>query len=156
MENLLLTKLKERAMSKLQAMSLLILIAMFLLVSTLLTYYDVINIVEMTDKNESWLLVFTSIFLVGSIGVTLANMIPYFLDYKSVKAKSYVVLTAVVSRFDFYESGYEPIERHWFPVFEDVDSGKALTLEINEKVEIGEQYFIVYLPRTKIAVIKNK
>jgi len=155
MEDLLLKRLKKHAISKLEVMSLLILIAVFLFVSTLLTYYDVIHIVEKNDKDELNLLIFSLIFLVLAIGITVATMVPYFLDYKSIKNKSYITLTAVVSRFDFKWSGYEPMERIWFPVLVDINSGNSFTLEIDEKVEVGKQYLIVYLPRTKITVLKT-
>ena len=131
------------------------LIVIFLLVSILLTYFDIINIVKMTDENKSFLLMFSILLTIGTIGVVFATMLPYFLDYKSIKKQSYIIRTVVVSRFDFYESGYEPIEKLWFPVFEDIHSGKVLKIEVDEKVEVGDQYSIVYLPRTKIAVIKK-
>ena len=156
MEDLLLKRLKKHAISKLEAMSLLILIAVIFLVSTLLTYYDVIHIAKTPEKDGLNLLIFSLIFLVLAIGIAVGTMIPYFLDYKSIKNKSYVTLTAVVSRFDFKWSGYEPMERIWFPVFVDINSGKSFTLEVDEKVEAGKQYSIVYLPRTKIPVLKSK
>ena len=155
MEELLCSKLKERAMSTLLAMILFFLIAIFLSTSILLTCFDVINIVKITDENKSFLIFLSIVLPIGAIGVMLAVMMPYFLDYKSIKNKSYITQTVVVSRFDFYWSGYEPMERIWFPVFVDIHSGKTLKIAVEEKVEAGEQYSIVYLPRTKISILKK-
>ena len=88
MEELLCSKLKERAMSTLLAMILFFLIAIFLSTSILLTCFDVINIVKITDENKSFLIFLSIVLPIGAIGVVLAVMMPYFLDYKSIKNKS--------------------------------------------------------------------
>ena len=47
------------------------------------------------------------------------------------------------------------MERIWFPVFEDIVSGKTLKINVDEKVEVGDRYSIVCLPKTKITVLKK-
>ena len=47
------------------------------------------------------------------------------------------------------------MERIWFPVFIDVNSGNTLKVDINEETEVGTQYNIVHLHRTKITVIQR-
>ena len=155
MDKLLYNKLKERAISTLYAMVFLISIATLVFVATLLTNFDIITIVNMNEKNKSLLLIFTSVFAAGAIICGFIVMMPYFIDYKSIKNKSYIIQNTIVSRFDFHDSGYEPLETHCIPIFEDLKTGKEMTFEIDQEVEIGEQYTIAYLPRTKIAIAQK-
>ena len=155
MKGLLYSKFKESLMLSLRWIILLTLIATAFFVFTLLTYFDVITMFEQTDKDVSIQFVFALIFEIGAFSGAFAILIPYFRDYKLIKNETYIILNAVVSRFDCYLSGYEPTEKVWFAVFEDVNSGKTLKLQVDEKVEVGEEYSIAYLPRTKISVIKK-
>ena len=154
MEELLYRKLKDKAKSILGAISVVLLIVILLTVTMLLEYFSIINVAETINEDKSDYLLIAIIMPIVSIVVSLIIMIPYFMDYKSIKNKSYITLNVIVSHFDFYETGYEPIEKIWFPVFKDADSEKILTLTIDEKVNIGEKYTVIYLPKTKIAVLK--
>ena len=154
MEELLYRKLKDKAKSILGAISFVLLIVILLTVNMLLEYFSIINVAETINEDKSDYLLIAIIMPIVSIVVSLIIMIPYFMDYKSIKNKSYITLNVIVSHFDFYETGYEPIEKIWFPVFKDTDSEKILPLTIDEKVNIGEKYTVIYLPKTKIAVLK--
>ena len=155
MNRLLYSKFKESLRLSLRWVVLLTLIATAFFVFSLLTYLDVITVFEQTEKDASIQFVLALIFEMGAISGAFVVLVPYFRDYKLIKNETYIILNAVVSRFDFYLNGYEPIEKVWFPVFEDVNSGKTLKIKVDEKVEIGEGYSIAYLPRTKISVIKK-
>ena len=156
MEDQLFNKLKKEAASTMHTMLLLIFIMCFLLIAVLLSYFDVIHIVELNPGNKRLLLIFTIVLSAGSLVGAVITMVPFYLDYRMVRNKAYEVQTVTVSRFDFYWSGYEPLERIWFPVFEDVNSGKILKIEVDEKVEVGEIFSIVHLHRTKITVLKKR
>jgi heme/copper-type cytochrome/quinol oxidase subunit 2 len=154
MEELLYRKLKDKAKSILGAISFVLLIVILLTVSMLLEYFSIINAAETINEDKSDYLLIAIIMPIVSIVVSLIIMIPYFMDYKSIKNKSYITLNVIVSHFDFYETYYEPIEKNYYPVFKDIDSKKLLNLVIDEKVNIGEKYSVAYLPKTKIAVLK--
>ena len=154
MEELLYRKLKDKAKSILGAISFVLLIVILLTVNMLLEYFNIINITETTNEDKSDYLLIAIIMPIVSIVVSLIIMIPYFMDYKSIKNKSYITLDVIVSHFDFNETYYEPIEKNYYPVFKDIDSKKLLNLVIDEKVNIGEKYTVIYLPKTKIAVLK--
>jgi heme/copper-type cytochrome/quinol oxidase subunit 2 len=154
MEELLYRKLKDKAKSILGAISFVLLIVILLTVNMLLEYFSIINVAETINEDKSDYLLIAIIMPIVSIVVSLIIMIPYFMDYKSIKNKSYITLNVIVSRFDFYETYYEPIEKNYYPVFKDIDSKKLLNLVIDEKVNIGEKYSVAYLPKTKIAVLK--
>jgi heme/copper-type cytochrome/quinol oxidase subunit 2 len=154
MEELLYRKLKDKAKSILGAISFVLLIVILLTVSMLLEYFSIINVAETINEDKSDYLLIAIIMPIVSIVVSLIIMIPYFMDYKSIKNKSYITLNVIVSHFDFYETYYEPIEKNYYPVFKDIDSKKLLNLVIDEKVNIGEKYSVAYLPKTKIAVLK--
>jgi heme/copper-type cytochrome/quinol oxidase subunit 2 len=154
MEELLYRKLKDKAKSILGAISFVLLIVILLTVSMLLEYFSIINVAETINEDKSDYLLIAIIMPIVSIVVSLIIMIPYFMDYKSIKNKSYITLNVIVSHFDFYETYYEPIEKNYYPVFKDIDSKKLLNLVIDEKVNIGEKYSVAHLPKTKIAVLK--
>ena len=154
MEELLYRKLKDKAKSILGAISFVLLIVILLTVNMLLEYFSIINVAETINEDKSDYLLIAIIMPIVSIVVSLIIMIPYFMDYKSIKNKSYITLNVIVSHFDFYETYYEPIEKNYYPVFKDIDSKKLLNLVIDEKVNIGEKYTVIYLPKTKIAVLK--
>lgn len=154
MEELLYRKLKDKAKSILGAISFVLLIVILLTVNMLLEYFSIINVAETINEDKSDYLLIAIIMPIVSIVISLIIMIPYFMDYKSIKNKSYITLNVIVSHFDFYETYYEPIEKNYYPVFKDIDSKKLLNLVIDEKVNIGEKYTVIYLPKTKIAVLK--
>lgn len=154
MEELLYKKLKDKAKSILCAISFVLLIVILLTVNMLLEYFSIINVAETINEDKSNYLLIAIIMPIVSIVVSLIIMIPYFMDYKSIKNKSYITLNVIVSHFNFYETYYEPIEKNYYPVFKDIDSKKLLTLTIDEKVNIGEKYTVIYLPKTKISVLK--
>ena len=110
---------------------------------------------ENVSKNASLQLGISLFLEIASIIGALVILMQFFLDYKLIRSETYTIISAVVSRFDFYWSGYEPMERIWFPVFVDVSSGKTIKIEIDEKVEVGDRYNIVFLPRTKIIAFKK-
>lgn len=155
MTNLLYRKFKESVRSSLRWILFLILFFTVFLVFSLLAYFDVITVFENVNKNASLQLVISLLLEAVSIIGALAILMQYFLDYKLIQSETYTIISAVVSRFDFYWSGYEPMERIWFPVFMDVNSGETLKLEIDEKVKVGDRYNIVCLPRTKIIALKK-
>ena len=154
MEELLYSKLKKKFKSTIGAISFVLLIVILLTVNMLLEYFSIINVAETINEDKSDYLLIAIIMPIVSIVVSLIIMIPYFMDYKSIKNKSYITLNVIVSHFDFYETYYEPIEKNYYPVFKDIDSKKLLNLVIDEKVNIGEKYTVIYLPKTKIAVLK--
>lgn len=155
MTDLLYRKFKESVRSSLRWILLLILFFTVFLVFSLLAYFNVITVFENVNKNASLQLVISLLLEAVSIIGALVILMQYFLDYKLIQSETYTIISAVVSRFDFYWSGYEPMERIWFPVFVDVSSGKTIKIEIDEKVEVGDRYNIVFLPRTKIIVLKK-
>lgn len=152
MNEQLYNKLKQSAISAVRWGLLVILIATFFLVLSLLTHFNVISIFQNKDISQ---LLFSLILEFITIIATLVVLIPYYLDYKLIKNDTYIRINAVVSRFDFYWSGCEPAEQIWFPVFEDMNTGKTLKMEVDEKVEVGDHYLIAFLPRTKIYVLKK-
>ena len=155
MTNLLYSKFKASVNSSLRWIILLMLFATFFLAFSILTYFDVITVFEKVNKDVSLQLYFACICEIGVIVGALVVLIPYIHDYKLIKSETYITINAIVSRFDFYWSGYEPMERIWFPVFEDINSGKTLKISVDEKVEVGDRYSIVCLPKTKITVLKK-
>ena len=155
MTDLLYRKFKESVRSSLWWILLLILFPTVFLALSLLAYFDVITVFENVSKNASLQLVIAVLLEIASIIGAFAILMRYFLDYKLIQSETYTMISAEVSRFDFYWSGYEPMERIWFPVFVDVSSGKTIKLEIDEKVEVGDRYNIVFLPRTKIIALKK-
>ncbi len=155
MTDLLYRKFKESVRSSLRWILLLILFSTGFLVLSLLAYFDVITVFENVSKNTSLQLGISLLLEIASIIGAFVFLMRYFLDYKLIQSETYTMISAEVSRFDFYWSGYEPMERIWFPVFVDVSSGKTIKLEIDEKVEVGDRYDIVFLPRTKIIAFKK-
>lgn len=155
MTDLLYRKFKERFRSSFRWILLLILFSTVFLALSLLAYFDVITVFENISKNASLQLVIAALLEIASIIGAFVILMRYFLDYKLIQSETYTMISAEVSRFDFYWSGYEPMERIWFPVFVDVSSGKTIKLEIDEKVEVGDRYNIVFLPRTKIIALKK-
>lgn len=155
MTDLLYRKFKESVRSSLWWILLLILFPTVFLALSLLAYFDVITVFENVSKNASLQLVIAVLLEIASIIGAFVILMRYFLDYKLIQSETYTMISAEVSRFDFYWSGYEPMERIWFPVFVDVNSGKTIKLEIDEKVEVGDRYNIVFLPRTKIIALKK-
>jgi hypothetical protein len=155
MTNLLYSKFRESIRSSLRWILLIILFLTAFLVFSLLAYFDVITVFENVNKNASLQLVISLLLEAVSIIGALVILMQYFLDYKLIQSETYTMISAEVSRFDFYWSGYEPMERIWFPVFVDVSSGKTIKIEIDEKVEVGDRYNIVFLPRTKIIALKK-
>ncbi|MBE6628085.1 MAG: hypothetical protein E7629_04075 [Ruminococcaceae bacterium] len=156
MEKQLYSKFKEKAKVSLCLTVSLIFIATLFLTFSLLAYFNVIVLFGNSGKDMEWTLILALMIELVAIVTVLEILIPYFLDYRSIKNGTYPTYNVVVSRFDFYESGSDSIEKIWFPVFEDVNSGKTLKMETDEKVEIGERYTILYLPRTKIKVLKKQ
>ncbi len=155
MTDLLYRKFKESIRSSLRWILLIILFLTAFLVFSLLVYFDVITAFENVSKNASLQLGISLLLEIASIIGAFVILMQYFLDYKLIQSETYTMISAEVSRFDFYWSGYEPMERIWFPVFVDVSSGKTIKLEIDEKVEVGDRYNIVFLPRTKIIALKK-
>ena len=155
MTDLLYCKFKESVRSSLRWILLLILFSTSFLALSLLVYFDVITAFENVSKNASLQLGISLFLEIASIIGAFVILMRYFLDYKLIRSETYTIISAVVSRFDFYWSGYEPMERIWFPVFVDVSSGKTIKIEIDEKVEVGDRYNIVFLPRTKIIAFKK-
>ena len=155
MTDLLYRKFKESIRSSLRWILLLILFSTSFLALSLLVYFDVITAFENVSKNASLQLGISLLLEIASIIGALVILMQFFLDYKLIRSETYTIISAVVSRFDFYWSGYEPMERIWFPVFVDVSSGKTIKIEIDEKVEVGDRYNIVFLPRTKIIAFKK-
>ena len=155
MTDLLYRKFKESVRSSLRWILLLMLFSTVFLALSLLAYFDVITVFENISKNASLQLVIAALLEIASIIGAFVILMRYFLDYKLIQSETYTMISAEVSRFDFYWSGYEPMERIWFPVFVDVSSGKTIKLEIDEKVEVGDRYNIVFLPRTKIIAHKK-
>ena len=155
MTNLLYSKFRESIRSSLRWILLIILFLTVFLVFSLLAYFDVITAFEIVGKNASLQLGISLLLEIASIIGAFVILMRYFLDYKLIQSETYTMISAEVSRFDFYWSGYEPMEKIWFPVFVDVNSEKTLKLEIDEKVEVGDRYDIVCLPRTKIMVLKK-
>ena len=155
MTNLLYSKFRESIRSSLRWILLIILFLTVFLVFSLLVYFNVITVFENANKNTSLQLALSLILETVSIIGAFVILAQYFLDYKLIQNETYTIISAVVSRFDFYWSGYEPMERIWFPVFMDVNSGKTIKIEIDEKVEVGDRYNIVCLPRTKIIALKK-
>ena len=155
MTNLLYSKFRESIRSSLRWILLIILFLTVFLVFSLLVYFNVITVFENVNKNTSLQLALSLILETVSIIGAFVILVQYFLDYKLIQSETYTMISAEVSRFDFYWSGDEPMERIWFPVFVDVSSGKTIMLEIDEKVEVGDRYNIVFLPRTKIIALKK-
>ena len=155
MTDLLYRKFKESVRSSLRWILLIILFFTAFLVFSLLVYFDVITAFENVSKNASLQLGISLLLEIASIIGAFVILMQYFLDYKLMQSETYTMISAEVSRFDFYWSGYEPMERIWFPVFVDVNSGKTLKLEIDEKVKVGDRYNIIFLPRTKIIALKK-
>ena len=155
MTDLLYCKFKERFHSSLRWILLLTLFFTAFLALSLLAYFDVITVFEKAGENSLLQLVIASLLELASIIAALVILMQYYLDYKLIQSETYMMISAEVSRFDFYWSGYEPMEKIWFPVFVDVSSGKTIKLEIDEKVEVGDRYNIVFLPRTKIIALKK-
>lgn len=155
MTDLLYSKFKESISLSLRWTILIILIATCFLAFSLLAYFDVMTVFENATINISLQLVVALIFETGAIIGTCVVLIPYLIDYKLIKSETYITINAIVSRFDFYWSGYEPMERIWFPVFVDINSGKTLQISVDEEVEVGDRYSVVCLPKTKITVFKK-
>lgn len=144
MQELLYSKIKEEAKSTLRAIVLLISIVVIVLIFLLL------NI-----ESEIFSRIIAVGLPVGALIVPLIILLPFYLDYKTIKNRTYRAQTVVVTRFDFSWSGYEPQERIWFPILEDIDTGEILKAEIDDQVEVGDRYVIICLPKTKIKIIKK-
>ena len=153
MTDLLRDKFKKATRSTLFWTILFILASAIFLILSLLTYFDLLVISENTSKNPSLQLAIAFIIHAASIITFFAVSIRHLLDYKLIKHETYPTVNVIVSRFDFYWSGYEPMERIWFPVFVDANSGERVKISVDEKVEVGDRYRVAYLPRTKITVL---
>lgn len=155
MTNLLHAKFKRATRSTLCWMILFVLASTIFLILSLLTYFDLLVIPKETSQNPSLQLAIAFIIHVASIIAFFAVSIRYLLDYKLIKRKTYPTVNVIVSRFDFYWSGYEPMERILFPVFVDADSGERVKIFVDEdeKMEVGDRYRVAYLPRTKITIL---
>ena len=153
MTDLLYAKFKKSIRASLRWMILLILSSTFFLIFSLLTYFDLLFI--NVSKNTSLQLTFALIIQAASMISIIVFLIQYLLDYKLIKHETYPIVNVVVSRFDFCWSGYEPMERIWFPVFAKSDTGERIKISVDETVKVGDQYNVAYLPRTKITVLKK-
>ena len=129
--------------------------ATLFLAFSLLVYFDGIAAFASTDESASLLLITALILELGAVIGAFAVLTPYLLDNKLIKNETYPTVIAVVSRFDFYWSGYEPMEQIWFPVFVDDRSKKALKITVDEKVEVGDRFLLASLPKTRITVIRK-
>lgn len=156
MEKLLYKKLKEHAANTLNAMLLLIIIMTILFISTLLTYFEIITIVEMNEKNKVFILILSVALEIGAVAGALISMIPFTHDYRLVKNGKYKIIDGVVTRFTSYQDGMEPPSTNWLPVIEDLQTGEILKIELDQAVEVGDRCTICFLPKTKIAVIKKR
>ena len=121
MTNLLYSKFRESIRSSLRWILLIILFLTVFLVFSLLVYFNVITVFENANKNTSLQLALSLILETVSIIGAFVILVQYFLDYKLIQSETYTIISAVVSRFDFCWSGYEPMEKIWFPVFVDVN-----------------------------------
>ena len=149
MEEKLYKRLKESFVTTLGAMTLLILIATFLLAASLLTYYEVATIVDMKE-NTKWLcLCACGIFEAGALLGAFITLLPYIRDFRSLKEKKYSVIDGVV--VTFYD-GAEPPTTHRTPIVKDLKTDELIRIETDQDVENEGHYLIYYLPRTKVSV----
>ena len=156
MEQELYSKFRKRAIRSLRWVLSGVILATLFLTFSIFAYFDVIHVLEQGRINVSLQMVFALILELAAITAFLIVLIPYALDYRLIQNGTYVTVNAIVARFDFYWSGYEPTELLSAPVLEDEDSGERLKIEVDEKVEVGERYSVAYLPRTKISVLKKQ
>ncbi len=152
MEEKLYKRWKEGFSTTLGAMILLILIATFLLAASLLTYYEVVRIVDMKE-NTKWLcLCACGIFEVGALLGAFLALIPYICDYRSLKEKKYTVIDGVVITFYDEDDGAEPPTTHRTPIVKDLQTDELIRIDTDQDVESEGHYLIFYLPRTKVSV----
>jgi hypothetical protein len=149
----LFKKWKEYFRSRLGSLLLLTLIPTCLLIASLLTYLDIVSLVDMNEQNKLLVLVFSCVFEAASIAAVVAVTVVFYMDYRLIRTESFRVIDGVISRFEFGEEGTEPPISYRVPIVKDLKSGESLALTLDREVNTGERYLIYYLPRTKIAVI---
>lgn len=156
MEEKLCSQLKKRYTTILWSTIILISITTFLFVSSALTYFDIIIVINIEKDLELLFLCFAGVLEIGIIIGFFFLSIPYIHDYKLVKNKKYRIISGIVLRFDFYDDGADPPTTHSIPVIQDLDTGEILKIELDQDVENGEIYLIYYLQNTKTAVVAPK
>ena len=156
MEEKLCSRLKKRYTTILWSAIILISITTFLLVTSALTYFDIIIIINIEKGLELLFLCFAGVLEIGIIIGFFCLSVPYIRDYKRIKNKEYRMINGIVLRFDFYDDGAEPPTTHSIPVIQDSDTGEILKIELDQDVDSGETYLIYYLQNTKTAVVAPK
>ena len=156
MEEKLYERWKKGFITTLGAMTLLILIATFLLAASLLTYYEVVRIVDMKE-NTKWLcLCACGIFEAGALLGAFITLLPYIRDFRSLKEKKYSVIDGVVITFFDEDDGAEPPTTHRTPIIKNLQTDELIRIETDQDVENERHYLIYYLPGTKISVAEKK
>lgn len=156
MEEKLYKRWKESFVTTLGAMTVLILIATFLLVASLLTYYEIVTIVDMKENTKLLSLCVCGIFEAGVLLGTFIALLPYIRDYRLLKEKKYTVIDGVVVTFHDEDDGAEPPTTHRTPIIKNLQTDELIRIETDQDVENEGHYLIYYLPRTKISVAEKK
>ena len=149
----LFKKWKECFRSRLGSLLLLALIPTCLLIASLLTYLDIVTLVEMTEQNRLLILVFSCVLEGVSIASVVALTVVFYMDYRLIRTEGFRVIDGVVLRFEFGQEGTEPPISYRVPIVRDLRTGESLALTLDREVNPGERYLIYYLTRTKIAVV---
>lgn len=152
MEEKLMKKLKERFAMMLAAMAILLCIALFMLIGSLLTVLGVTKMIEMGDETE---LLASAVFFLGAIVAAVVTLRPFLRDYRSIRKHEYRVLEAVFVRYDFQKTGDENSRLRRIPLFCDTVTREMLTFDLDEELIQDECYRIAYLPKSRTAVIEK-
>ena len=161
MEERLLQHLKKRYRIVLISMMVLLGIAVFWLLAVLLTYADVMELVDMKDGTEIKAQVICAALLLGALIAGTVTLVPYRTDIVLLRKHEYRLIEATFVRYDYQLSHDEDSRLHAVPLFQDTLTKEILTFPLDEKdlESLGRDvcYRIAYLPNTRIAVVeKNK
>lgn len=155
MEEKLRQKLKRNCGTMLASMAVLVGIAFFLLMGTLLTSTGVIQMIEMKEEKELKVLLAAILFFLGSIVASIVTLRPYLLDYRAMQKHDYRVIEAVFVRYDYQKTGDEDSTLREIPIFCDAVTREMLTFDLDEELEQDADYRIAYLPQSRTAVVER-
>ena len=130
-------------------------IALFVLGESLLSYADLIEMIEMKEDAELKALLASVVFFLGAVVASIVVLLPFLRDYRSIRKHEYRVIEAIFVRYDFRKTGGENSDMRAIPLFCDTLTREILTFDWEEELIQDECYRIGYLPNTKTAVIEK-
>ena len=98
------------------------------------------------------ILIGLSVLLINSLKVVRLLL----KDYKYLKNNSYISIMGTVTGFSKNINPETGTQSNTAPVIKIVPSNEEIVLDVNEYLNVGETYKIIYLPNTKIAKVIEK